>query len=97
MYYNPMQALENIIQDDLEEADHYLRCERKKMKRQVAHNLKSIQNNIRNQYLRNEHTASEKLADTAYSLFQQVTVENAKDRQADQAGQTGASGLPYQP
>ena len=88
MYYNPMQALENIIQDDLEEADQYLRDERKKGERMVAHNLKSIQNNIRNQYLRNEHTASVKLADTAYRLSQQVTAEMRKiDKLIKQAKQ----------
>lgn len=88
MYYNPMQALENIIQDDLEEAGRYLRSESQKRKRVAAQNLKTIQDNIRNQRLRNEHTASVKLADTAYSLSQQVTVEMRKiDRLIKQAKQ----------
>ena len=78
MYYNSMQALENIIQDDLEEASRYLRHERKKRKQMVAQNLKSIQDNIRNQYLRNEHTASAKLADTAFRLSQQIVTEMRK-------------------
>ena len=78
MYYNPMQALENIIQDDLEEAGRYLRHEHKKRKRQVTQNLKIIQDNIRNQYLRNKNTASTKLADTAFSISQQVTAEMRK-------------------
>ena len=88
MYYNPMQALENIIQDDLEEAGRYLRHEHKKRKRQVTHNLKSIQNNIRNQYLSNEHVASAKLAYTAFRLSQQVTAEMRKiDKLIKQAKQ----------
>ena len=78
MYYNPMQAIENIIQDDFEKASRYLRHERKKRKQMVSLSLKSIQDNIRNQNLRNKHTASAKLADTAYRLSLQVTVEMRK-------------------
>ena len=78
MYYNPMQALENIIQDDLEEASRYLRHERQKRKRLVAQNLKTTQDNMRNQNLRNKHTASTKLADTAYRLSLQITTEMQK-------------------
>ena len=88
MYYNPMQALENIIQDDLEEAGRYLRYERKKRKQMVAQTLKTTRDNIRYRQLRNEHAASAKLADTAYRLSQQVTTEMQKiDKLIKQAKQ----------
>lgn len=75
MSYNFWQFLDGLIQYELEEESRRLDHELKQKRRRIARSLNNRENNIRYHKLINEHFASAKLADTAFSLLRRAANE----------------------
>ena len=78
MYYNFWQLIDAMIQHDLEEESRQLQRELKYKKWRIARCLKNRENNILYHQLVNEHFASAKLADEAFSLLRRASCELKK-------------------
>jgi len=64
-----------LVQYELEEESRRLQRELKQKKRRIAQSLENKQNNIRYHQLVNEHFASVRLADAAFSLLRRAANE----------------------